>query len=170
MIKPKLYLFIGAPGAGKTYIARAIAKATGAKHIWADFERHKLFRQPTHSKQESDQLYEQLNQAAQYLLAEGKSVIYDTNFNYYEDRQKLREIAGLHNAETVLIWVTTPMGVARDRAVCDHETRNGYLMSMSNEQFDAIVSKLEVPKKDEKVIKINGAKFDSQDVMTLLSQ
>ncbi len=169
MSKPTLYLFIGYPGAGKTKIAQIIAEETGAKHLWADLERHRLFPKPTHSRQESTELYEQLNQAAEYLLAQDKSVVFDTNFNFYNDRQKLRNIAARRGAETVIIWVNTPVDVARDRAVCSNKMRNGYPMNMSDAEFTAIVSKLQPPRKDEKIIKIDGTKIDRAGVMALLS-
>jgi len=94
MAKPKLYLLIGYPGAGKTTISKLIASTTGATHLWADVERHKLFGKPTHSQAESLKLYDYLNQEAEKLLAAGHSVVFDTNFNFHDDRQKLREIAG----------------------------------------------------------------------------
>lgn len=169
MSKPTLYLFIGYPGAGKTTVAQQIAETTGAKHLWADLERHKMFPQPTHSLAESTALYDRLNQATDYLLGQGKSVVFDTNFNFYEDRQKLREIAARHHTETIIIWVATPVDVARKRAVGTHMQRNGYPLTMTEEQFNKIVSKLEPPRKHEKVIKINGAKLDSQTIMPLLS-
>lgn len=170
MSKPTLYLFIGYPGAGKTTVAQMIADETGAIHLWADLERHKMFPRPTHSLEESTELYEKLNQAAEYLLAQGKSVVFDTNFNFYEDRQKLWEIAARHGAETIIVWVATPLQVARHRAVGTHKQRNGYPMTMTNAQFTAIVTKLELPRGHEKVIKIDGTKLDRQTVMPLFSQ
>lgn len=170
MRKPTLYLLIGYPGAGKTTVAQMVAKETGAIHLWADLERHKMFPQPTHSLEESTELYERLNEAAEYLLAQGKSVVFDTNFNFYADRQKLRQIAGRHGAETVVIWIATPVDVARQRAVGTHIQRNGYPMTMSAEQFNSIVAKLEPPTKHEKVIKIDGVEFDEPSVLALLKQ
>ena len=170
MNKPTLYLFIGLPGAGKTSVARIIAEETDAVHLWADHERHRMFAHPTHTEQESIQLYDYLNQQTEELLANGQSVIFDTNFNHYADRQKLRDIATRQGAETIIIWMTTPEAVARDRAVCSHEIRNGYEVSMSEEKFDEIASKLEPPHKDEKIIKFDGTKFDKAEVKALLSQ
>lgn len=167
-MKPTLYIFIGAPGAGKTTLAQAISAQTGATHLWADRERHKLFKEPTHSQTESDELYEQLNNATEYLLQQGKSVVYDTNFNFYADRLKMREIALRHKAAFMTIWVDTPLAVAKQRAVGEHEVRNGYSVSMTSQQFDSIVSKLEPPKDDEQVIKIDGSELDTQAALRLL--
>jgi predicted kinase len=170
MTKPELYLFIGYPGAGKTTVAKIIANTTGALHLWADVERHKLFKHPTHSKAESVQLYDRLNRETEALLAAGRSVVFDTNFNFYADRQKLRGIAARHGAETKLIWVALPKRLAKSRAVGHPSIRNGYRVSMTEEQFDAIVAKLEPPAEDEKFIKIDGAKLDKPTVLALLSQ
>lgn len=168
MTSPKLYIFIGAPGAGKTTIAQAIAETTGARHLWADAERHKLFEHPTHSQEESNKLYEQLNNAADYLLEQGKSVVYDTNFNFYKDRALMHKVASKHGADTVVVWVTTPNEVARKRAVGQNIMRNGYPMSMTSQQFDDIVNKLEPPRKNEKVIKIDASQLDKSEALRLL--
>ena len=60
-MKPTLYLLIGYPGAGKTTVAGIISEQKGAVHLMADAERHKRFPNPTHSAEESLQLYDELN-------------------------------------------------------------------------------------------------------------
>jgi predicted kinase len=168
MEHPKLYLFVGYPGAGKTTVAKMIAETTSAQHLWADVERHKLFPVPTHSLEESSELYDKLNKQVDGLLAQGKSVVFDTNFNYARDRQKLREIAHRHDAETIIIWVNTPQDIARERAVKSHSTRNLYNMSMSDEQFDAIASKLEPPTPKEHTLKIDGTIATKDQILQIL--
>jgi predicted kinase len=170
MVRPTLYLLIGYPGAGKTTVAKIIHEATGAVHLWSDVERHKIFGHPTHSEEESMKLYDELNERTGVLLAEGHSVIFDTNFNFHEDRRKLREIATSRGAETVVLWIIIPLETAKHRAVAASLKRNGYHTRMTEQEFDKLVSKLEAPGKDEKVIKIDGTKLDRQTVMTLLSQ
>ncbi len=169
MSKPVLYLMVGYPGAGKTTVAQLITQRTGAVHLWADWERHQLFDNPNHSESESRKLYDQLNQTAEKLLAEGKSVVFDTNFNYRRDRQLLREVADRQNAETIVVWLITAPEVARERAVHSNVVRNGYDFTMTSVEFDKIVAHLEPPDKNEKIIKIDGVKLDPDEVMRLLS-
>ncbi|HVV25980.1 MAG TPA: ATP-binding protein [Candidatus Saccharimonadales bacterium] len=164
----RLYLMVGYPGAGKTTAARWIAERTGAVHLWADVERNKLFDRPTHSQAESNQLYERLNEQTEQLLANGRSVVFDTNFNHYADRQLLRGIAARYKAETLVVWVCTPAAIARERAVHSRVVRNGYDFAMTGQQFDAIANKLEPPRKNEKIIKIDGTKLDAAAVMRLI--
>ncbi len=170
MPKPVLYLMIGYPGAGKTTAAKIIHEATGAVHLWSDIERHKMFGHPTHSEEESVKLYDDLNKRAEAMLAEGKSVVFDTNFNFHADRIKLKKVADRQGAKTVVLWVTMPVEEARQRSVGAGLRRNGYHTRMTEEHFNEIVSKLEPPGENEKVIKIDGAKLDRQTVLALLSQ
>ena len=159
---------IGYPGAGKSTVANFIQDQTGAIHLMADQERHKMFEDPTHSETESQSLYNELNKRTEELLSQGYSVVFDTNFNFYADRQKLRAIADKYNAETIVVWVIIDKDLARTRAVHTEYIRNGYSASMSEELFNKIVEKLEAPTKDEKVIKIDGTKLDRNEVIALL--
>lgn len=169
MGKPQLYLLVGYPGSGKTTISRIIHEVTGATHIWTDWERRTMFNQPTHSATENSRLYDYLNTLTSQLLSDGKSVIFDTNFNFLKDRQHLRDIANQADADTTVIWLTTPKVVAKKRAVHTGTIRNGYSALMTAEQFETIASHLEAPNEDEKVIKIDGTKLDSRRVKRLLS-
>jgi predicted kinase len=161
-----LYLFVGYPGSGKTTVAEYICEATGAEHIWADRERHAMFPSPSHSQNESEQLYGRLNQQTASWLQAGKSVVFDTNFNFRKDRDNLRQIARDAGAELKLIWMTTDKNVAKDRALHDHHAeRNGYDTTMNEPTFERIASHLEPPTDDEQPIHLNGVDLDRQTAL-----
>ena len=165
MGKPVLYLMVGYPGAGKTTLAKIIAEATGAVHIWADKERHQMFKTPTHSHAESRKLYDHLNNIAAKLLAQGKSAIFDTNFNFYKDREHLRRIALKNGAETVLIWVTTPKELAQRRSVeHSHEQETRVWGNMPLADFQRLSGHLQPPHEDEQPITIDGTHIDPETV------
>ena len=165
MSQPTVYLFVGAPGAGKTTVANLIQETTGAVHLWADQERQAMFDQVTHSKQESDKLYDSLNHRTETLLAEGKSVVFDTNFNYRKDRDYMRTLAARYAAKTVIIWMQTPIAIARERALHEHHSdRNGYDTTMTEAEFNRLTDHLEAPDVNEDFITIDGSDIDESAV------
>jgi predicted kinase len=169
MARPTLYLFIGYPGAGKTTAAKLIEEHTGAVHIWTDQERQKRFGKATHSAAESEQLYKDLNDHTDHLLASGCSVIFDTNFNFRKDRAYLRSIADKYGANLVTIWLSTDLATAMKRAIHDdHRHRNGYHQVMSESTFNNIANRLEIPDDSEKVIKIDGKDLDKAELLRQL--
>lgn len=168
-MKPTLYLFVGYPGAGKTTIAKLIETRTNAVHLWADHIRQSMFAQPTHSRTESKLLYDKLNAETAAWLKQGRSVIFDTNFNFFNDRQLLRKIASDNNANTVLLWVTTPVELAKKRAVNSSDNQpTRVLGKMSEADFERIRSNLQPPRPAEKAITIDGSDVRVDAVYRLL--
>ncbi len=169
-MKPTLYIFVGYPGAGKTTIAKLIETRTGAIHLWADRVRQEMFDTPSHSRHESRQLYDKLNAETAAWLQQGQSVIFDTNFNFYEDRQLLRAIAKENGASTVLIWVTTPEDIAKNRAVekSDGETTRIY-GNMTATDFARMAGNLQPPRDDEQALKIDATNLVVDDVYLALN-
>ncbi len=159
MNKLTLYLMLGFPGAGKTTVSKIIHELTGAVHLWADKIRRERFGTPNYSHKENVKLYEHLNEITAELLNTGQDVIFDTNFNFYKDRQKLRHIAANHAAQTRLIWVQTPKLIAQGRATKDaHQQANRVLGNMPVKHFERMSSNLEPPHKDEPYIRIDGTR------------
>lgn len=169
VIQPTLFLLVGYPGSGKTTTSKYIRELTGAEHIWADRERRTMFSTPTHTHEESRQLYNHLNEVTDRLLAEGKSVIFDTNFNFYKDRQHLRDIAATHNAKTVVVWITTPKETAKQRAVHERTLRNFYEYILPEEDFERLSNHLEQPHDDERPIKLDGTHISLEIVQQALA-
>lgn len=158
MKQPTLFLMLGYPGAGKTTASKIIHRLTGAEHLWADHERNQMFTNPTHTHQEHVKLYSVLNKRAEAMLRSGKSVIFDTNFNFYKDRENLRRIAKDAGAKVILVWVATPKEIARERATAhslegEHHRVWG---NMSVEAFERIAGNLQPARDDEQPVKLDG--------------
>jgi predicted kinase len=169
--KPTLYLMLGYPGAGKTTVSKIIHELTGATHLWADKIRNERFQNPTHNHNENLELYKFLNEMTAELLDKGQSVIFDTAFNFYKDRVKLREIATRSGAKTQLIWVKTDINTSKARAIQNkHSVKNTYSDPMSVERFDRISGDLEPPTKNEEYIEVIGKEVTKEKVMHLLGQ
>jgi predicted kinase len=162
---------VGYPGSGKTTVSKYIHKLTGATHLWADHERSKRFNPVTHNHEENLKLYAALNQETEQLLHEGKSVIFDTNFNFYKDRKKLRVIAAKENARTVLVWVQTPKEIAHQRAVEHHDPGDTRVWgNMPAERFERIVHNLQEPTPEEHPVIIDGHTITREVVAEALAR
>jgi predicted kinase len=164
-----LYLFVGYPGSGKTTVAQIICGATGAMHLWADRIRQEMFETPTHSITESMHLYTHLNDRTRELLSAGKSVVFDTNFNFYKDREHLRRIAAEAGADVKLIWLQTNKDLAKHRAVTESEDKPTRLYgNMSESAFDRIAGHLEPPLPAENPIIFIGKDLQKTEVLRAL--
>ncbi len=157
---------LGYPGAGKTTTAKIIHELTGAEHLWADHIRREMYKLPSYTHQENMHLYSKLNEMTKQLLESGKSVIFDTNFNFYKDRQRLRDIASNKKAKTIIIWVQTPLNVAKQRATIDAllHANTRVLGNMPVEHFERISNNLEDPRPNEPHIVIKGEKISPEYV------
>lgn len=161
---------LGFPGAGKTTTAKVIHEITGAVHLWADQIRRERFEEPTYSHEENIQLYDYLNELTAELLRTGQSVIFDTNFNFYKDRERLREIAKEHNAKTILLWVKTPKELAKERATQDaHSQDTRVLGNIPTEDFDRMASNLQEPRANEAHTVVDGTKVTRDYISKLLN-
>ncbi len=160
---------LGYPGSGKTTTSRVLHDLTGAVHLWADKIRNERYPHPTHSHQENLKLYEHLNELTAELLATGQSVIFDTGFNFYKDREHLRSIAVDHGAKVVLVWVQTPKDVARERATHeDHAARNTYPHAMPTDRFERISEDFEPPTDKESYLTLDGTKITPDYIKDML--
>lgn len=166
-----LFLMLGFPGAGKTTVSKMIEQRTGAVHLWADHERRKRFGEPSFSHEENLKLYTDMNTMVDSLLARHKSVIFDTAFNFYKDREHLRQIAARHGARTVIIWVRTPKELARERATTNAHLQHTRMLGNMHptEHFERLSNNLEPPIEGEHVIEFDGTHVTPEMVADALA-
>jgi predicted kinase len=158
--QPTLYLMMGLPGAGKTTASIQIAKLTGAEHLWADKIRRDKFGKPSYTHDENQKLYFEMNSEVDKLLAEGKSVVFDTNFKYQKDRQHLSEIAKKHAANVVICWLKVDRELAKQRALEDTDHPHRPLgADMTENEFERLSADFEHPDANERVIELDGTKI-----------
>lgn len=172
MHQPTLFLMLGFPGAGKTTVSKLIEAQTGAVHLWADRERRERVGEPTFSHKENIKLYDELNRITDTLLADGKNVVFDTAFNFYDDREHLRRIAAKHGAQTIVVWVRTSKELARERATTNAHLQHTRLHGNMHpiDDFERLSGKLEPPRQDERVVEFDGTNVSAKTVAGVLAQ
>ncbi len=155
---PRLYMMIGYPGAGKTTTASVLHEITGAAHLSSDAMRSALFREPSFSQAEHDELYRYLDTTTEELLKAGKDVIYDANLNRLQHRQDKYNICQRTGSQAVLLWLKTPRDMAKERA-SDVSRQHLWPPDETPEQlFERIAGVIEEPGVNEPFIEIDGTK------------
>ena len=142
----------GVAFSGKSTIARKIAEHTGSRLIafdklWVEKEKE----QPISKDAEG---WRFIRKVAQHKLAkalrDGKSVVYDDNNVRFEHREEVREIAKSLGANSLVIYLNTPMELIRERESINKST--GERHEVEPENFQKVVEQLEVPTSKENVL------------------
>jgi predicted kinase len=121
---PFLLVLTGLPGTGKSTLAARLHELTGAAVLESDHARRLLFSEPTHSARESAHLFRALHQAADRLLQQRVSVIFDATNLLERDREPLYSIAEQRGARVRVLEVTAPEQVTHERLLRRHFTSN----------------------------------------------
>ena len=112
---PALILMVGAPGTGKSVLARAIAADVGAEIIQTDAVRKKVFASPRYTSKEDGTVYGICHRRVSSSLGKGRRVVFDATNLREASRAVLYRIAEQRNALLVVVVAYAPEHVIRAR-------------------------------------------------------
>lgn len=124
---PQLVLTFGLSGSGKTWLARQLAERVAAIHLRSDVARKRFVGLADDGRSNSAlgadlyaeaataQVYAQLAQDAEEVLAGGYDVIVDATFGRREQRGRFQQLAGRLGVAISLISCHAPLEVLRAR-------------------------------------------------------
>lgn len=155
--RPSLILMCGLPFAGKSTLARILARRTGARLISLDGvnDDRGLGRDGAAITPEQwDATYAETYRRVTEALAAGESVVYDETNRERVRRDFVRAMATRAGFPARLIWVTTSEVAARARWLANRQTaeRN----DVRDEDFADVVTHFEAPAPEEDPLCFDG--------------
>lgn len=158
MSKNYLFLMLGFPGSGKSYVAEWLAPHMQAVHLRGDEMRLRMFNE-NHPELHTWRYQQQVHGAMQYavgqVLEADYPVIYDSNHNSVKGRAPMEEVARASGALPVIVWVKTPLDVAKQR-VKERATKGGIYEAFGLDFVDRMANNLQPPTTHEPVIVLDG--------------
>lgn len=109
-----LVVVCGAPGVGKSTVARRIADRVGARVLRTDLVRKELAPDPEYTSDETREVYRTILDRTNDLLGE-ESVVLDGTFRRQRYRKRARDIAAAADVEFEVVKVECERDVVEDR-------------------------------------------------------
>lgn len=149
---------LGFLGSGKSYVSRWLAPHMRAVYLRADELRLAMFGsdRPELYTPENKAL---VNNASQYAMVQilksgPANIVHDANHNSRQVRQEIARKVIAEGATPIMVWVQTPLEIAKQRTEVRKITE-GHELFESN-LVEKMAKRLEEPGDDELVITIDG--------------
>lgn len=153
-----VFMMLGYLGSGKSYVSRWLAPHIGAVHLRVDELRLAMFGadRPELYTMENKTL---VNNASQYALqqilkSKQAHIVQDANHNSKTVRNSITKKVHKEGGIAVVIWVQTPLDVAKQRTITRKETEGHELFEPN--LVEKMAKNLEEPDAHERVIIIDG--------------
>ncbi len=175
-LEPTLFLTAGLMGVGKTTLARALALATGARHLRSDVFRKRLAALPVeqprrddyatglYCREMTDQTYAELFKTTAELLAREGSVLVDASFAGDHQRRRFMDLAERLGRPVWLVHLECPdqLTLARlDRRSGDASDGRRELFARQKADFSQITA-------TSRVVKVDTSRSVDYNVQSIL--
>src|SRR5487761_1521061 len=165
------FMMLGAPGSGKSYVSDWLTPKFRALRLRSDDMRVAMLgtlRPEFHEEPYSSMINGAMLYAAKQALIQNHSVVYDTNSNSIGRRNEWSEAAKQAGALPVIVWVHTPLNIAKERAIIrDKAESDG---TSDTDYIEIMASKIETPVDGELVIDIDGQETTEQQQTSFNNQ
>jgi predicted kinase len=108
-------MLVGAPGTGKSRLARRLGAALEAQVVETDRVRKQLFAEPRYTGGEHAAVYGWCHTVVRSSLVVGRRVIFDATNLEERTRRRVYDIAEQCDARLLIIWVACPPGIVQQR-------------------------------------------------------
>ena len=108
-------MLVGAPGTGKSRLARRLAAELSAQQVETDRVRKQLFPEPRYTGGEHAAVYGWCHTLIRSALRTGHHVVFDATNLEERLRRRVYEIVDSCEADLLIVWTTCPPRVVQER-------------------------------------------------------
>lgn len=114
-LSPALVVMVGPPGTGKSHLVRELARHVPVSIVQTDAVRRTLVTRPEYTPDESRRVFSIAHRRTEWLLREGRNVVFDATNIYEWGRRVLYRIADRAGARLLIVRTVAPDDVIERR-------------------------------------------------------